>query len=96
MTPRRTCVGCRRTASPEALLRVVRTGAGDLVVGRDLPGRGAWLCVESPACVDLAQRRDGFSRALRGRVDQAAVERLQAVLAARAGRAPGPPGGVGG
>ncbi|HEX4539984.1 MAG TPA: YlxR family protein [Acidimicrobiales bacterium] len=82
MTPRRTCVGCRRTASPEALVRVVRTGAGELAIGRHLPGRGAWVCAETSRCVDLAQRRDGFSRALRAPVQRLAVERLQQALAA--------------
>ena len=51
------------------LVRVVRLGGGALALGRGRPGRGAWLCRDSPACIDLAQRRRAFDRALRGPVD---------------------------
>ncbi|TMM14747.1 MAG: YlxR family protein [Actinobacteria bacterium] len=95
MAPRRTCVGCRRTTSPAALVRVVRTSTGDLAVGRHQPGRGAWVCAGSTRCVDLARRRDGFSRALRAPVDRLAVDTLRATIAGPA-RDPGSAGGVGG
>jgi predicted RNA-binding protein YlxR (DUF448 family) len=62
-------------------MRVVRTADGGLAVGRELPGRGAWLCVRSPACLDLAGRRKAFDRALRGAIDPAAVAELRAQLA---------------
>jgi predicted RNA-binding protein YlxR (DUF448 family) len=63
--PVRTCVGCRRRAPKSDLLRVVSV-EGVLVPdprGRR-PGRGAYLHLD-PACVDLAERRRAFSRALR-------------------------------
>lgn len=61
----RTCVGCRGKAAKSDLLRVVEVG-GVLVPdlrGR-LLGRGASV---HPArrCLDLAERRRAFSRALR-------------------------------
>ena len=64
--PTRTCVGCRRTDSRSALLRVVVGGHGDLVpdLRRCLPGRGAWLH-PTGECFDLAVRRRAFGRALR-------------------------------
>jgi predicted RNA-binding protein YlxR (DUF448 family) len=80
----RTCIGCRRTAGPEQLVRVIRRGDGRLEAGRTLPGRGAWLCAGSPACVDSAQQRRAFDRALRGPVDPASVQRLRAEVAERA------------
>ncbi len=63
--PVRTCVGCRERDRKPALLRVVVVD-GVLTVdptGR-LPGRGASVHPD-PACVDLADRRRAFSRALK-------------------------------
>ena len=63
--PVRTCVGCRARADRAGLLRVVVAG-GVLVVdpGRRLPGRGASVHPDL-ACVDLADKRRAFVRALR-------------------------------
>jgi predicted RNA-binding protein YlxR (DUF448 family) len=80
----RTCIGCRRKAAPDELVRVIRREDGRLEVGRTLPGRGAWLCAGSPACVEAAHRRRAFDRALRGPVDAGSVERLRAAAAERA------------
>src|SRR6516225_1671168 len=63
--PVRTCVGCRARAAKSDLLRVV--GRGDEVVPDPLarlPGRGAYVH-PSQTCFEQAQRRRGFSRALR-------------------------------
>ena len=92
----RTCIGCRRTAAPAQLVRVVRREDGRLEVGRTLPGRGAWLCVGSPACIDKALRRHAFDRALRGPVDPRSVERLRAEAAERARVEGWPPNGSAG
>lgn len=64
-TPVRTCVGCRSRAAKPELLRVVAV-SGALVPdprGR-LPGRGASLHLDL-GCLDLAERRRAFGRALR-------------------------------
>ena len=53
---------------------------GTLAVGRTLPGRGAWLCAGSLACVEQARSRGAFGRALRGPVDEAALDTLTAEL----------------
>ena len=76
-TPQRTCVGCRRVAGPDALVRLARRPDGSLAVGRGEPGRGAWLCAGSVACFEAAVRRKALSRALRAEVrpDQLAMLR---------------------
>jgi predicted RNA-binding protein YlxR (DUF448 family) len=64
--PIRTCIGCRERAAVAELLRVV-AGPGALVVPdlrRRIPGRGAWLHPDQ-RCVELAERRRAFARALR-------------------------------
>ncbi|HYY10232.1 MAG TPA: YlxR family protein [Kineosporiaceae bacterium] len=80
--PVRTCVGCRVRASRSVLLRVVAVEAGgEVVVAPDprhrLPGRGAWLHPD-PTCLDLAERRRAFPRALRreGPLDSGAVREI--------------------
>ena len=64
--PRRTCIGCRRVASPGELVRVACLPDGSLAVGRHEPGRGAWLCADiNRGCFETAVRRRAFVRALR-------------------------------
>ena len=63
--PVRTCVGCKASVAKSSLLRLV--AAGDGIVPDPharQPGRGAYLH-PSLACLELAQRRRVFSRALR-------------------------------
>jgi predicted RNA-binding protein YlxR (DUF448 family) len=76
-------VGCRRTAPPAALVRVVAGPGGSLQVGRSLPGRGAWLCAGTTACLETAVRRKAFDRALRMRLGEGAVEHLRTTLVGR-------------
>jgi predicted RNA-binding protein YlxR (DUF448 family) len=66
-------VGCRRVATQDDLVRIVRHDDGTVRAGRALPGRGAWLCADSPACLQRAARRGALSRALRASVDSTAV-----------------------
>ncbi|HEY3438830.1 MAG TPA: YlxR family protein [Actinotalea sp.] len=68
--PVRTCVGCRGRGLRSALLRVVQVDDGtgspraEVDRGRSRPGRGAWLHPDL-TCLDLAERRRAFPRALR-------------------------------
>lgn len=78
-SPLRTCVGCRQRASTSDLLRVVADGTSTPPVlvpdpRRRLPGRGAHLH-PAPDCLDLAERRRAFPRALRlpGPLDTSAL-----------------------
>jgi predicted RNA-binding protein YlxR (DUF448 family) len=73
--PVRTCIGCRARERSSDLLRVVAVG-GDVVPDprHRLPGRGAWLH-PSTGCLDTAERRRAFVRALRapGQLDTTGV-----------------------
>ena len=63
--PVRTCVGCRvRDAKPALLRVVVLDGVLTVDPRRRLPGRGASVHPD-PVCVDLADKRRAFPRALR-------------------------------
>lgn len=78
-TPERTCVGCRATDTPEAMLRVVRTGeaapaALTLDTSRSAPGRGAWIHPRA-TCIASALSRGGFARSFRSPVDTARLAR---------------------
>src|ERR1700739_1530479 len=63
--PLRSCVGCKARAAKSSLLRLVAAGDGIVPDPQARqPGRGAYLH-PSLACLELAQRRRVFSRALR-------------------------------
>ena len=63
--PTRTCIGCRKQADQETLVRLERAGSGRIrfTVG-PRQGRGAYLC-PNPECFNRAVRRDAFARAFR-------------------------------
>jgi len=75
--PVRTCVGCRSRANKSDLLRVVVIEGACVpdYRGRS-PGRGAYIHPDL-RCLDLAQRRRAFPRALRvpGPLDITALQR---------------------
>lgn len=73
--PERTCLGCREKAPKRALLRMVRSSEGTVLVDPRgaAAGRGAYLHRTS-SCVALAITRGALGRALRTslRPDEAA------------------------
>jgi predicted RNA-binding protein YlxR (DUF448 family) len=71
------------------MVRVTRAPDGTLRVGRDQPGRGAWICPGSLDCLAQAVRRGAFGRALRAEVAPGSVEALAGLLE------PGDPAGEG-
>ena len=83
--PVRTCIGCRERTSTSELLRVV---AGDRGSGLEVlpdpagraPGRGAHLH-PTIECLELAERRRAFPRALKYQGGQAlSLDQLRAQL----------------
>lgn len=76
--PVRTCVGCRQRIAADELVRVVAVAATVVPdAGHRLPGRGAHVH-PTVACLDLAEKRRAFPRALRvpGPLDLTAVRAL--------------------
>lgn len=63
--PQRSCVVCGRVRPKRELIRVVRTGAGDVVVdpGGKISGRGAYVCPDRD-CPDRGLREGRLARAL--------------------------------
>ena len=72
--PERTCIGCRRRLSAGDLVRIAWSASdGCILIGAGHPGRGAWLC-PTANCVDAANKRRAFGRALRADVSHEAIE----------------------
>lgn len=73
----RTCVGCREESPKRALVRIVRSPEGKVVVDTrgKLPGRGAYLCVRRE-CLEKARRSGALARALRTEIPDPCYEEL--------------------
>ena len=62
--PQRQCVGCRTMKDKKALIRVVKTPEGEVVldVSGKKSGRGAYVCPDS-ACLKKARKSRALERA---------------------------------
>ena len=62
--PQRQCVGCRTMKDKKALIRVVRTPEGQIVLDATgkKSGRGAYVCPD-PACLKKARKSRALERA---------------------------------
>jgi predicted RNA-binding protein YlxR (DUF448 family) len=71
----RTCIGCKQKKLMAEMIRF-NFNNGKLGVGTGL--RGAWLCRESTACIQLAVKGKAFDRAFRSKlsVSLAAINEL--------------------
>lgn len=81
----RTCVGCRQESPKRALIRIVRSPEGKIVLDDrgKIPGRGAYLCA-SLDCLAKAQKTKALSRALKVEVSEevyASIEEYLSVYA---------------
>lgn len=78
-TPFRTCIGCRASQPAENLSRIAlnRNQPAQAVVDveRKLPGRGAWIHLETP-CLTKALKKKALDRAFKTRVDTSRLEEI--------------------
>ncbi len=62
--PQRQCVGCREMKDKKALLRIVKTPEGEILLDSTgkKSGRGAYVCPD-PECLKKAQKSRALERA---------------------------------
>ena len=74
--PQRRCVSCRGAAPKSMLIRLARQPNGEIVIGADAAGRGAYLH-RDPGCVAAAVSNPKLlSRALRRQVSEAVLSTI--------------------
>lgn len=86
--PIRMCTGCRERRAKKELLRVVRTPEGEVVIDRTgrKNGRGAYICMDSVACLEKAVKTKMLERSLEAAIEPEIYERLRGELAAGDGQ----------
>jgi uncharacterized protein len=80
--PQRSCVACRTVQDKKALVRLVRTPDGEILIDPTgkMGGRGAYVCPR-PDCLRAAQKRKSLDRAFKAPVPAEAWARLEELLA---------------
>ena len=80
--PQRQCVGCRTMKDKKALIRVVRTPDGDIVLDSTgkRAGRGAYVCPDA-ACLKKARKSRALERAFAVEIPEAVYDALEAQMA---------------
>ncbi len=80
--PQRQCVGCRTMKDKKALLRVVRTPEGQIVLDATgkKSGRGAYVCPDM-ACLKKARKSRALERAFALEIPDAVYDALEAQMA---------------
>ena len=76
--PMRQCTGCREMKNKKEMVRVLKTGEGEILLdttGRK-NGRGAYLCY-SLECLEKARKNKGLERSLKTEIPQEVYERLE-------------------
>ncbi len=79
--PERMCVCCRNSYPKQALLRIVRTPGGEVLIDESgkASGRGAYLCKER-ACANRMLKSKPLSRILGAEVPDSLYEILREAL----------------
>ena len=77
--PVRMCSGCMTRRPKTDLIRIVRGSDGKAIIDNayTCSGRGAYVC-PSLSCIKKAEKRNWFSRSLRGEVDKDIYRELTA------------------
>ena len=79
--PQRQCVGCREMKEKKALLRIVRTPEGEILLdgtGKK-SGRGAYVC-HDPACLKRARKSRALERAFETAIPPEVYDALEAQM----------------
>jgi predicted RNA-binding protein YlxR (DUF448 family) len=71
------------------MVRIVVDAAEMVEMSLMSKGRGAWLCANSPRCIDLALKRRAFERAFKRELDESSLQALRAESARQAEAAEG-------
>ena len=76
--PQRQCMGCRERKAKKALIRVVRTTEGAVILdfSGKANGRGAYICPQME-CLKKAQKAKSLERSLEVPIPQEVYERLE-------------------
>jgi predicted RNA-binding protein YlxR (DUF448 family) len=79
--PQRQCVGCRTMKDKKALIRVVRTPEGAIVLDSTgkRSGRGAYVCPD-PACLKKARKSRALERAFSLEIPGEVYDALEAQM----------------
>ncbi len=80
--PERRCVGCGESFPKSALIRVVRTPEGEIVLDATgkKNGRGAYVCRKSE-CFRTARKKKRFSSNLSAEIPEDVLDRLEREIA---------------
>ena len=79
--PQRQCVGCREMKEKKALLRIVRTPEGEILLDSTgkKSGRGAYVCPD-PACLKKARKSRALERAFDTAIPPEVYDAMEAEL----------------
>lgn len=82
-SPTRTCVGCRKPAPQDSLLRLQIVDGEVALVSRALAGRSAYVHADA-GCVESLSKSRGLERSLRAQIGKQGrndlISRLQSLL----------------
>ena len=80
-SPKRLCSGCQTFQDKKAMVRIVRTPTGEVVVDPTgkAPGRGGYVC-KNAECIQQARSGKGLERALKTSVPATVYDSLSALL----------------
>ena len=75
--PLRQCIGCGAMKNKQEMLRIIKTGTGEIRLDRTgrANGRGAYLCIEA-ACLKNARKNKGLERSFKMRIPDDVYEEL--------------------
>ena len=78
----RMCAGCRERKPKRDMVRVVRLPQGTVQIdaGGKMAGRGVYLCMDKPQCLQRAMRSKALERSLEVAIGEDVFKQLQRQL----------------